>query len=101
MIMVVIHLEQAELNAAWVAHRVREGGHQVPTEKLLQRIPQMLAQVQASIPLCDQVRMFDNSSADDPFRPVMTIEASRGEIHQHPLTFLGCPNTEPLNRACN
>ena len=38
-IMVAIHLEQAELNAARVVQRVREGGHNVPTEKLLTRIP--------------------------------------------------------------
>ena len=84
-IMVVIHLERSELNAARIAHRVREGGRNVPTEKLLQRIPRMLAQVQASIPLCDQVRVLDNSSADDPFQPVLTIQGGRVEIHQHPL----------------
>ena len=65
-IMVVIHLERSELNAARIAHRV-------------------LAQVQASIPLCDQVRVLDNSSADDPFQPVLTIQGGRVEIHQHPL----------------
>ena len=52
-IMEVIHLERPELNAARVAQRVREGGHDIPTEKLLQPIPRMLAHVQASIPLCD------------------------------------------------
>lgn len=49
-IMVVIHLERSEFNAARIEHRV-------------------LAQVQTSIPLCDQVRVLDNSSADDPFSP--------------------------------
>jgi predicted ABC-type ATPase len=84
-IMVVIHLEQAELNAARVAQRVREGGHNVPTEKLLKRIPRMLKQVKASIPLCDEVRVFDNSSAEDPFQPVMTIKMGGVELHQQPL----------------
>ena len=84
-IMVVIHLERSELNAARVAQRVREGGHDVPTEKLLQRIPRMLAHVQASVPLCDEVRVLDNSSADDPFQPVMTIQGGRVESHQQPL----------------
>ena len=84
MIMVVIHLEQAELNAARVAQRVQEGGHNVPTEKLLKRIPRMLEKVRASIPLCDEVRVFDNSSAEDPFQPVMTIKMGAVELHQHP-----------------
>jgi len=67
--MVVIDLERPELNAARVTQRVIEGGHDVPAEKLLQRIPGMLAYVQASIQLCDQVRVLDNSSADDRFGP--------------------------------
>jgi predicted ABC-type ATPase len=84
-IMVVIHLEQAELNAARVAQRVSEGGHSVPPEKVISRIPRMLAQVQASIPLCDQVRVLDNSSAEDPFRPVVTIRNGKTQLHQNPL----------------
>jgi predicted ABC-type ATPase len=84
-IMVLIHLEHAELNAARVAQRVREGGHNVPTEKLLKRIPRLLDQVKTAIPLCDEVRVLDNSSAEDPFRPVMTIKLGRTELHQHPL----------------
>jgi len=84
-IMVLIHLEQAELNAARVAQRVQEGGHNVPTEKLLERIPRMLNQVKTAIPLCDEVRVLDNSSAENPFRPLMTIRLGQVEFHQHPL----------------
>ena len=80
-IMVVIHLGQAELNAARVAQRVSEGGHSVPTATVISRIPRMLAQVKASIPLCDQVRVLDNSLAEDPFRPVVTIR--NGSVQQH------------------
>jgi predicted ABC-type ATPase len=84
-IMVLIHLEQAELNAARVAQRVQEGGHNVPTEKLLKRIPRLLDQVKMAIPLCDEVRVLDNSSAEDPFRPLLTIKLGQVECHQHPL----------------
>lgn len=84
-IMVLIHLEQGELNAARVAQRVQEGGHNVPTEKLLKRIPRLLDQVKTAIPLCDEVRVLDNSSAEDPFRPLMTIRLGQVEFHQHPL----------------
>ena len=73
-IMVLIHLEQAELNAARVAQRVQEGGHNVATEKLLKRIPRLLNQVKMAIPLCDEVRVLDNSSAEDPSRPLLTIK---------------------------
>ena len=84
-IMVLIHLEQAELNAARVAQRVQEGGHNVPTEKLLKHIPRLLDQVKMAIPLCDEVRVLDNSSAEDPFRPLLTIKLGQVECHQHPL----------------
>jgi predicted ABC-type ATPase len=84
-IMVVIHLDQVELNAARIAQRVSEGGHNVPTHKVIQRIPRMLAHVKASIPLCDQVHVLDNSSADDPFRGVLTISQGTVQFHRHPL----------------
>jgi len=83
--MVLIHLEQAKLNAARVAQRVQEGGHNVPTEKLLKGIPRMLDQVKTAIPLCDEVRVLDNSSAENPIQPLMTIKLGQVEIHQHPL----------------
>ena len=84
-IMVVIHLVSAELNVARVAQRIDEGGHSVPTEKLIQRIPRMLENVRTSIPLCDQVRVLDNSSAEDPFRPILTIRHGSVALHQEPL----------------
>jgi hypothetical protein len=52
--------------------------------------------VQASIPLCDQVRVLDNSSADDPFQPVMTIKLGQGGESATALAFLGRPNAERM-----
>jgi predicted ABC-type ATPase len=45
----------------------------------------MLNQVKTAIPLCDEVRVLDNSSAENPFRPLMTIKLGQVEFHQHPL----------------
>jgi hypothetical protein len=41
--------------------------------------------VKIAIPLCDEVRVLDNSSAENPFEPLMTIKLGQVEIHQHPL----------------
>jgi predicted ABC-type ATPase len=60
-IMIIIHLEGVELNAARVA------------------------QVKASIPFCDEMHVLDNSSVDDPLRPVITIRSGRVQQQQHPL----------------
>ena len=84
-IMVVIHLEQAELYAAGIGQRAYKGGRSVPTEKVILRIPRILAQVKPSIPLCDQARIFDNSSGHDPFQPVMTIRTGRLQQYQGSL----------------
>jgi predicted ABC-type ATPase len=73
-ILVVIHVEAVELNLARINERVKEGGHSVPDEKVVSRIPRMLENVKKAIPLCDQVRVLDNSSLENPFLKVLTIK---------------------------
>ncbi|MAD44381.1 MAG: hypothetical protein CMH98_05190 [Oceanospirillaceae bacterium] len=73
-IMVVIHVESTGLNLARISQRVLDGGHNVPTDKVEARIPRMLDNVRLAIPLCDQVRVLDNSRLDNPFQPVLTIK---------------------------
>ena len=84
-ILVLIHLESAELNQARIASRVSEGGHSVPADKVISRIPRLLEQVQASIPLVDVLRVYDNSSALDPFQPVLSISDGRYTFQRDPL----------------
>lgn len=73
-ILVIIHIDPPELNLARVKQRVVDGGHSVPEDKILSRIPRVLNNVAKAIPLCDQVRVLDNSRLDNPFRPVLTIK---------------------------
>lgn len=84
-VLVMIHLNDTNLNQARVAERVSEGGHSVPAEKIVTRVPRMLAHVRMSIPLCDLVRVYDNSSRDDPYQRVFTIEHGKTTIHRDPL----------------
>ncbi|MGM0593577.1 MAG: AAA family ATPase [Pseudomonadota bacterium] len=72
-IMVVVHLQSAELNQARVAERVSEGGHSVPDEKVNSRIPRTLQHIKTSIPLCDRVQVYDNSYENTPFAPVFSV----------------------------
>jgi hypothetical protein len=81
----VIHLDSVALNQARVAQRVSEGGHSVPEEKVASRIPRTLTHLKTALPLCDEVRVLDNSSADDPYRPVFTIK--NGVIHRQLSTL--------------
>jgi len=83
--MVLIHLQSVELNHSRIATRVSEGGHNVPAEKVISRVPRLLEHVRASIPLLDVLRVIDNSSALDPFRPVFTIRDGHMAIQCEPM----------------
>ncbi len=86
-IMVFIHLDSIALNRGRVAQRVQVGGHYVPDDKIETRIPRLLENVRIAIPLCDQVRLLNNSSVGHPFEPVATIrnQAGRQIEQQSPL----------------
>jgi len=84
-IMVFIHLQQASLNIARVSQRVSEGGHNVPGNKVEARIPRLLANVKAAVPLCDQVRILDNSRASNPFQEIATVRDGQVEKRVSPL----------------
>ncbi|WP_372782118.1 AAA family ATPase [Litorivivens sp.] len=80
-ILVVINVSSSDLNKARVAQRVEHGGHSVPDEKVEARIPRMLQNVANAIPLCDEVRVLDNSSYEKPFLPVLTIKNGNYTYH--------------------
>lgn len=85
LIMVMIHVEPTGLNLARISQRVADGGHNVPADKVEARIPRMLEHVRIAIPLCDQVRVLDNSRLDTPFRPILTIKGGKRTVHLSPL----------------
>lgn len=74
-ILVIIHIDPPELNIARVNQRVIDGGHAVPEEKIKNRIPRVLDNVAKAIPLCDDVRVLDNSNLNAPFQPVLIIKS--------------------------
>ena len=84
-ILVVIHLASSDLNKARIAQRVVEGGHSVPDHKVEARIPRALNNIRIAIPLCDEVRVLDNSNLSQAFKPVLTIKQGQRTEHAHPL----------------
>lgn len=79
-IMVFIHLGQIQLNKARVSQRVVSGGHNVPEDKIESRVPRVIENVKTAIPLCNQTRILDNSSYQDPYKPVAVIK--EGHINE-------------------
>ena len=83
--LVYIHLQSAELNLARISQRVSEGGHSVPEEKVIARIPRTMKNIQASLPLVDNAFFYDNSSRKNPFNTVAKLAHRKLEIKQQPL----------------
>lgn len=65
--MIAIYTNDPSLNVARVSQRVGEGGHSVPEEKILSRIPKAYEHMGLAIPLCDEMVLLDNSSIEKPF----------------------------------
>lgn len=79
-ILLYIHLQNDELNQARVAQRVNEGGHNVPTDKIISRIPRTMANVKDALPLTDVAMFYDNSSQSQPFLSVARL--NEGQLIQ-------------------
>lgn len=84
-ILVYIHLDTPELNEARVHQRVTEGGHTVPAGKIRSRIPRTMKHISTVLPLADQARLLNNSSAKDPFTEVARVIQGRCVKQVEPL----------------
>ena len=60
-----------------VAMRVSQGGHDVPTDKLTQRFPRILANLEAAIRELPHVWVFDNNDLRTPYRLAAIFESGR------------------------
>lgn len=60
-----------------VAMRVSQGGHDVPTEKLVARFPRILANLKSALREVPHVWIFDNDDLRTPFRLVAVFENGR------------------------
>lgn len=84
-ILVFIHLDTVSLNQARISQRVREGGHSVPDEKVINRIPRSLEFIKRTLPLCDAAFILNNSRTDNPFQQIATLRKGRLVMVQKPL----------------
>ena len=99
-ILLYFHLDTPQLNEARVLQRVSEGGHNVPIEKILARLPRTLTNVKKAIPLADETRLLDNSSHDNPFRQIAIFKKGRCTWHANPLPEWARPfygSVSPMN----
>jgi predicted ABC-type ATPase len=71
--LVYIGLSSPELSGLRVEQRVANGGHDVPRDKLPSRFSRSLANLKEAIEFMPAVKLYDNSLADEPFRPIATF----------------------------
>jgi predicted ABC-type ATPase len=68
-----------------VAMRVSQGGHDVPTEKLVQRFPRIMANLKAALRELPHVWVFDNNDLRTPYRLAAVRENGRLVRLQRPV----------------
>jgi predicted ABC-type ATPase len=73
-VLIFIGIASVALSEARVIHRVTNGGHDVPTEKLEARFPRTLDNLRRAVRELPQVLLFDNSDEDRPFRAVASFD---------------------------
>jgi predicted ABC-type ATPase len=68
-----------------IAMRVSQGGHDVPSDKVLARYPRSLANLKSAIRELPYILIFDNDDLRTPFRRVATFEHGELTGRQDPL----------------
>lgn len=69
-----IAISGPDVSSDRVAQRVLQGGHDVPTEKLIERFPRTIANLRSAIRDLPHVWIFDNDDLAAPFRRVVVYE---------------------------
>jgi predicted ABC-type ATPase len=72
--LVYIGLENAALSQARVLHRVANGGHPVPADKIVARFPRSLANLAEAVKFVSVVEIYDNSDRENPHRRLARFE---------------------------
>jgi predicted ABC-type ATPase len=74
--LIYIGLDSPALAQARVSHRVGNGGHPVPLDKIVARYPRSLANFASAIKFVASVELYDNSDAQNPHWHIAHFEAS-------------------------
>ncbi len=72
-----IAISSPDVSEERVAMRVSQGGHDVPTAKLIERFPRTVTNLRAAIRELPHVWIFDNDDMATPFRRVVVFENGR------------------------
>ncbi len=80
-----VGIADASTSETRVSMRVSQGGHDVPTEKLIQRYPRTLANLAFALRDLPCVLVFDNDDLKHPFRQVAAYANGQAAQLQEPI----------------
>lgn len=80
-----VNVRKPELSVARVATRVREGGHDVPEDKILTRYERNQPLIRQAVLIADKAFVYDNSSLNTP--PSLFMSLSNGRIEKTSKTI--------------
>ena len=87
--LVFVATENPQLNVQRVALRVEQGGHDVPTDKVIARYSRALDNLDAAISIAGTVEVYDNSVPGRQHERVATFERGRLlELRQNPPRWI-------------
>lgn len=76
-----VGLASAELSILRVATRRRQGGHDVPEDKLRQRFPRTQEAIRLASPVADMTLMFDNSRSIENAFTLVRVQTKTSVIY--------------------
>jgi hypothetical protein len=79
-ILCFIGITGPEVSEQRVAMRVSQGGQDVPSDKLKERFPRILANLKSALRELPHIRIYDNNDLRTPYRPVAIVESESRDI---------------------
>ena len=73
-VLLFIGIESPQISDQRVAMRVSQGGHDVPPDKLIERYPRVMHNLQKALLELSNVRIYDNSDLSQPYRLIAVRE---------------------------
>ena len=98
-VVIFIGLKGATLSEQRVSMRASQGGHDVPTQKLVERYPRTLANLERAIQKLPIVFVYDNSDLRSPYAPVAQFDRGT-EVWRAKKLLRWFPKRRPIRRAC-
>jgi predicted ABC-type ATPase len=80
-----IGIDSAETSELRVEVRVSKGGHDVPHDKIFERYGRTMRNLQRGLLELDNVRVYDNTDRDRPYRLVASRDAGRDVVANDPI----------------